>query len=239
MGRAADVEAMRELGRALAPLLKQGDTVILSGDLGAGKTQFSQGVAEGLGVGTAAVSPTFNIVLSYEDGRIPLRHLDLYRLEQSSELDDLGYGELVGPDSDGVALVEWGRRFTEALPDDFLEVILSSDGEGNRDVHARAVGARSEALLEGWAEALSAKGAEARGSDASELEVSDVQAETIAGYGLSESCQEADVPAVHQKASAVSVPSSDGRFVLAFDTANEVIAIGLGRLDEEACAVEP
>lgn len=96
MGRAADVEAMRELGRALAPLLKQGDTVILSGDLGAGKTQFSQGVAEGLGVGTAAVSPTFNIVLSYEDGRIPLRHLDLYRLEQSSELDDLGYGELVG-----------------------------------------------------------------------------------------------------------------------------------------------
>ena len=154
IGRAADAEAMHGIGRALAPLLAAGDAVVLAGDLGAGKTQLSQGVAEGLGVGAAVVSPTFNIVLAYEGGRLPLYHLDLYRLDDASELDDIDFYRLAGPDSDGAALVEWGDRFPEKLPTDYVEVRLAVGEDGCRTVKARAAGGRSAALLEALARAV-------------------------------------------------------------------------------------
>ncbi len=100
-------------GEALAPLLVAGDVVLLSGDLGAGKTQFAKGVAEGLGVVEPVTSPTFNILLVHQ-GRLPLYHFDLYRLEHADELEDLDYYATL--ESDGVCLVEWGDRFTEAAP---------------------------------------------------------------------------------------------------------------------------
>lgn len=78
-------EETKGLARTLAPLLRAGDVVLLSGDLGAGKTQFTQGLAAGLGATEAVISPTFNIVLTYGSGRLPLHHFDLYRLESASQ----------------------------------------------------------------------------------------------------------------------------------------------------------
>ena len=104
---------------AVGALLRPGDVVVLAGDLGAGKTTFARGVAAALGVEETVVSPTFTIVREY-DARIPLRHVDVYRLERGSELRELGLDELLG--TDGVTLVEWGDRVTGLLPADRLEV---------------------------------------------------------------------------------------------------------------------
>ena len=100
--------ATRSCGAAVAPLLRAGDVLLLCGDLGAGKTQLTKGIAEGLGVAEPVTSPTFNILLVHE-GRIPLYHFDLYRLERAEQLEDIDYwGTLEG---DGVSVVEWGDRF--------------------------------------------------------------------------------------------------------------------------------
>ena len=89
--------------------------VVLSGDLGAGKTQLTKGLAAGLGVVEPVTSPTFNILLVHE-GRIPLYHFDLYRLEFAEQLDDLDYWGTL--EADGVSVVEWGDRFAEAIPEE-------------------------------------------------------------------------------------------------------------------------
>ena len=81
-------EATKQLAATLAPYLHAGDTIVLTGDLGAGKTQFVQGVAAALGVRAAVTSPTFNILLEYHDGRLPLYHYDLYRLDERWQLED-------------------------------------------------------------------------------------------------------------------------------------------------------
>lgn len=150
VGVAADEGAMRRYGRSLAPLLAAGDVVVLSGGLGAGKTHFSQGVAAGLGVGATAVSPTFNVVLAYDDGRLPLYHFDLYRLQDAGALEDVDFYALAGEGSDGAALVEWGMRFPDQLPSDYLEVALTVEADGRRGLGARPCGPRAEELLAQW-----------------------------------------------------------------------------------------
>ena len=95
------------VGEALAACLQPGDIVLLTGDLGAGKTQFVQGVAEGLGAREVPTSPTFNIVLSYVSGRLELHHFDLYRLEEEKQLEDIGLREYL--ESGGVCSVEWAE----------------------------------------------------------------------------------------------------------------------------------
>ena len=102
-------EATKQLAATLAPYLQAGDVIVLSGDLGAGKTQFVQGVAAGLGVRDQVTSPTFNILLTYPAGSLPLYHFDLYRLEEADELEDIGYYETI--DGDGASFVEWGEKF--------------------------------------------------------------------------------------------------------------------------------
>lgn len=125
----ASVEETRELAAALAALARPGDVVVLAGDLGAGKTAFVQGFGRGLGVEERITSPTFTLVHVYE-GRLPVHHLDVYRLEQLSEALDLGLAEML--DEGGVVLVEWGDAITPLLPHDHLEVHLTF-GAGDDD----------------------------------------------------------------------------------------------------------
>jgi len=123
----------------IASLSAPGDLIVLAGDLGAGKTAFAQGFARGLGVEEPVTSPAFILVRTYDDGRLPLVHLDVYRLETMQEMVDLGIAELL--DDGGVTLVEWGDAVTPALPADFLEVRLeASGGPDDRLVTVRSVG---------------------------------------------------------------------------------------------------
>ena len=128
----------REMGAQLASLALPGDVVLLSGDLGAGKTTFTQGFGRGLGVDEPVVSPTFTLVRTYP-GRLPLVHCDAYRLERLEEVVDLDLPELL--DEGGVALVEWGDMIAPTLPADFLDVRIEfGEGEDDRRFRLRVVG---------------------------------------------------------------------------------------------------
>ncbi|MGH9178937.1 MAG: tRNA (adenosine(37)-N6)-threonylcarbamoyltransferase complex ATPase subunit type 1 TsaE [Acidimicrobiales bacterium] len=128
----------RELGAALATVARPGDLILLSGDLGAGKTTLAQGFGRGLGVGEPIVSPTFVLARLYK-GRLPLVHADAYRMESLQEVSDLDLAEFL--DEGSVALVEWGDVIAPALPADFLELRLEfGDGDDERQVRLRAVG---------------------------------------------------------------------------------------------------
>lgn len=113
-------EETMALGESLAQLLIPDDVIVLNGDLGAGKTQFAKGLARGLGVKSEVTSPTFNILIEYDDGRLPFYHFDLYRLDDEDDLEDVDFFETL--ESGGVTLVEWGDKFPDALPDEYLEV---------------------------------------------------------------------------------------------------------------------
>ena len=123
----------------------------LTGPLGAGKTCFVQGLARGLGVpdGERVASPTFNIVLDHA-GRLPLHHVDLYRLGDEGELAELGLGELLA--SGGVSAVEWLDRFPRLAGPHFLEVRITplTDGPRARSIEAIPHGPRAEALAQAW-----------------------------------------------------------------------------------------
>lgn len=143
------------LGRLLASLLGPGDVVGLRGDLGAGKTFLAGSVAHALGVPRAqpVTSPTFNLIKEYR-GRIPIYHLDLYRLGDPGELYDLGVWECY--EGDGVCLVEWCDRFDDLWPQEALVLTLELGQGERRTVLARAQG-RGAKILEGlekaWREA--------------------------------------------------------------------------------------
>jgi len=147
---ASEAETVRA-GATLGPLLRAGDVIALSGDLGAGKTQLVKGVARGLGVDEPVTSPTFNLLLVHP-GALPLYHFDLYRLEHAEDLDEIDfYGVLEG---DGVSMIEWGDRFPEALPADHLLVTIHRAGAEERVFELEGTGTRSEALASAWVHAL-------------------------------------------------------------------------------------
>jgi len=123
-------EQTRELAAAIAQLVKSGDVVLLAGELGAGKTCFTQGFGRALGIEETITSPTFTLMRPYE-GRLRLLHADVYRLEHLQEIVDLGIGELV--DDDAVAVIEWGDMAEPVLPADFLEVRITYDDDPNSD----------------------------------------------------------------------------------------------------------
>jgi tRNA threonylcarbamoyladenosine biosynthesis protein TsaE len=130
----------RELGAAVASVVTKGDVVLLAGDLGAGKTTLTQGFARGLGVTDQVTSPTFVLMHPYE-GRLPLVHVDAYRLEQLQEVIDLGLPEML--DDGAVAVIEWGDVVAPVLPPDFLELRLEyRESEDERAVRLRVVGSR-------------------------------------------------------------------------------------------------
>lgn len=145
----SSADATKALASTLAPHLGPGDVIVLVGDLGAGKTQFVKGVAEGLGIGADVTSPTFNILLEYRGGRLPLFHFDLYRLDDAEQLEDIAFYEVL--EGDGASFVEWGDKFPEAMPYDYLEIALLADEDGSRVVRAHSFGSHSRQLLFRWA----------------------------------------------------------------------------------------
>lgn len=141
----ADSAATEALGRLLGKHAQDGDVLCLSGDLGAGKTLLSRGVAAALGVEPDEVtSPTFAIMNVYEGRELEVRHFDLYRLNRPEELEDIGFAEYAG--GEGVTLIEWAELFSEQLPEEYLQVELRHEGAGRRAV-LMAQGERYERLL--------------------------------------------------------------------------------------------
>ncbi|MEX0767505.1 MAG: tRNA (adenosine(37)-N6)-threonylcarbamoyltransferase complex ATPase subunit type 1 TsaE [Microthrixaceae bacterium] len=150
--RSSSPDQTRDLAAAIAELARPCDLVLLVGDLGAGKTAFSQGFGRGLGVDDQITSPTFALVQSYT-GRLDLYHLDVYRLEHMNEALDLGLSEIL--DDDAVTVIEWGDRITQALPRDYLEVTISfGSEEQDRLFEFRPVGSRWQARMRALTVAL-------------------------------------------------------------------------------------
>jgi tRNA threonylcarbamoyladenosine biosynthesis protein TsaE len=163
--RTASAGQTQALAEALAGLCRPGDVVVLAGEMGAGKTAFTQGFARGLGVTDPVTSPTFTIVREYPGERLNLHHLDVYRLEQIREVLELGVGEML--DEDAVMVVEWGDAVLPALGDSILEVrITFGEGDDDRRLDLSTRGgpwqARGRLLAETvarWAERVRAAGA--------------------------------------------------------------------------------
>jgi tRNA threonylcarbamoyladenosine biosynthesis protein TsaE len=142
------LQATQALGERLGRVLEEGDVVALIGELGAGKTAFVQGVARGLEVTSKRVaSPTFTIVNEHA-GRVPLYHVDLYRLTDPDELIEIGFQEYL--DGGGVAVVEWFDRFPDEQPAERLDIRIEITGPESRRLHVTAHGARAEARRERW-----------------------------------------------------------------------------------------
>lgn len=132
---------LMDYGYQLGQVFQAQDVLVLTGDLGAGKTTFTKGLARGLDIGQMIKSPTYTIVREYE-GRLPLYHLDVYRIgddPDSIDLDDFLFGE-------GVTVIEWGELLEDNLPDDYLELEILKKEDG-RELVFEAHGQRSQALL--------------------------------------------------------------------------------------------
>ena len=113
------------LGKSLGEAAKAGDVICLNGDLGVGKTVFTQGFADGLGITEPVNSPTFTIVQQYDDGRLPLYHFDVYRIGDVSEMDEIGYEDCFY--GEGVCLIEWSNLIEEILPEHVTSVTIEKD----------------------------------------------------------------------------------------------------------------
>lgn len=120
-----------ELGRKIGNEALPGQVYTLVGDLGVGKTVFTQGMAEGLGITEAVSSPTFTIVQVYEEGRLPFYHFDVYRIGDISEMDEVGFEDYVY--GQGVSLIEWANLIEEILPEERTEITIEKDLETGFD----------------------------------------------------------------------------------------------------------
>lgn len=146
------VDETRELAAALATLVVPGDLLVLAGELGAGKTAFVQGFAGALGVTDHVTSPTFTLANRYP-GRLEVNHLDVYRLEQLEEINELGLYELI--DGGGVTLIEWGDAIAPVLGGDYLEVRLAfGSGDDDRQLELTPYGTRWSARVRAVTETL-------------------------------------------------------------------------------------
>lgn len=119
------------LGRQIGEQAKPGEVYTLIGDLGVGKTVFTQGLAAGLGITEAVNSPTFTIVQVYEDGRIPFYHFDVYRIGDVEEMDEVGYEDYVY--GEGVSLIEWANLIEEILPEHYRRITIEKNPEKGFD----------------------------------------------------------------------------------------------------------
>ena len=136
-----DIEETTNLGYAIGKLLKSGDIICLTGDLGTGKTHITKGIAKGLDIDDHITSPTFTIVNEYDSGRLKLYHFDVYRV---SDPDDYIF-------SDGVSIIEWANYIEEILPDEYLHILIEKDlskGENFRKITITPYGERYNYIKE-------------------------------------------------------------------------------------------
>ncbi|MGM9903407.1 tRNA threonylcarbamoyl adenosine modification protein YjeE [Enterococcus sp. 10A9_DIV0425] len=147
----ANVEMTEELAQIIGKTAEPGNNLVLTGDLGAGKTTLTKGIAKGLGIDQMIKSPTYTIIREYE-GRLPLYHMDIYRVAASGA--DLGLDEYF--EGEGLSVIEWGNLLEEALPEDYLELILEKNDTDfeKRYVKFQAYGSQSQAfeqrIMDNW-----------------------------------------------------------------------------------------
>jgi tRNA threonylcarbamoyladenosine biosynthesis protein TsaE len=146
---AESAEETQRYAEILGNLAEPGDVLTLHGDLGAGKTTFTQGLARGLNVNQTVSSPTFTLIHEYE-GRIPLYHIDVYRLGEQAVEEDLGYEEYFY--GEGVTVIEWAEWIAARLPEDHLSLTLEKNGSQQRTLRFVAHGPRARAWVEGMME---------------------------------------------------------------------------------------
>lgn len=120
-----DPEDTFNIGKKLGEDAKTGDVICLIGNLGVGKTLFSQGVANGLEIQESVNSPTFTILQQYDGGRLPLYHFDVYRIEDSDEMEEIGFADMIY--GDGVCLIEWADVIADILPEHYIKVTIEKD----------------------------------------------------------------------------------------------------------------
>jgi tRNA threonylcarbamoyladenosine biosynthesis protein TsaE len=155
--RTRTADDTRAVGAAIAPLLRVHDVMVLTGELGAGKTTLVRGIASGLGASEHVASPTFTLVREYVTGRIPIAHVDVFRLDRVQDVVDLALDEL--EDGACVLIVEWGDAVDDLLPDDRLRVELTSeDPAGGSDARRIAITAEGPSWVERADELATATG---------------------------------------------------------------------------------
>ncbi len=139
-----DLEATAAFAKIIGEAAEPGDNLVLTGDLGAGKTTLTKGIALGLGIEQLIKSPTYTIIREYTNGRLPLYHMDVYRVEYGA--DDLGLDDYF--EGDGLCVIEWGNLLEASLPEDYLELILEKDDtdEQKRLVKCHAYGTKATAF---------------------------------------------------------------------------------------------
>ena len=124
-------KATFEYARAMGKQAKAGDVIALTGEMGAGKTVFAKGFADGLGISETVSSPTFTLVQIYDDGRLPLYHFDVYRIADESEMDETGFEDYIS--GEGITLVEWADRIQDMMPDNTIWIRMYKDPEVDMD----------------------------------------------------------------------------------------------------------
>ena len=137
-----DPEETFEVGRTIGMNAKPGQIYTLTGDLGVGKTVFTQGVAAGLGITEPVNSPTFTIIQEYEDGRLPFYHFDVYRIGDLEEMEEIGYDDYFF--GQGICLIEWAELIEEILPEKRIEVTIEKDLENGFEYRKITIEERGE-----------------------------------------------------------------------------------------------
>lgn len=144
-----NIEETTRLGFNIGKLLKSGDIVCLTGDLGTGKTHITKGIAKGLDIDEHITSPTFTIVNEYDSGRLKLYHFDVYRVSDPDEIYAIGFDDYIF--SDGVSIIEWANYIEEILPDEYLHILIEKDlskGEDYRNITITPYGERYNYIKE-------------------------------------------------------------------------------------------